>query len=117
VHHLGANSLIVTVFGEEKAGDSCQHALELIDRAAVAAAFPAEYPPRLHLCHGVLDGGADLAEVRVEFPLPVFEFLAAEPLEWHDADAVYSDVAEVCARVSGSSDFSRIAFRPDASNA
>jgi hypothetical protein len=95
----GANSLIVTVFGEEEqAGDSCQHALELIDRAAVTAAFAAEYPPRLHLCHGVLDDGTDLAEVRIEFPLPVFKFPAAEPLEWHDADAVDSDVAKVCAR-------------------
>ena len=29
----GANSLIITVFGEEEqAGDSCQHALELINR-------------------------------------------------------------------------------------
>jgi hypothetical protein len=95
-----ANSLIVTVFSEEEqTGDSCQHALELINRAAVTAAFPAEHPPRLHLCHGVLDGGTDLAEVRVEFPLPVFKFPAAEPLEWHDTDAVDSDVAKVCARV------------------
>ena len=67
---LGANSLIITVFGEEEQpGDGCEHALELVDRAAVAAAFPAEHPPCLHLCHGVLDGGADLAEDRVEFTL------------------------------------------------
>src|SRR6266704_5228802 len=52
----GANSLIITVFGEEEqSGDGCEHALELADRAAVAAAFPAEHPPCLHLCHGVLD--------------------------------------------------------------
>src|SRR6266487_3952621 len=64
----GANSLIITVFGEEEqSGDGCEHTLELADRAAVAAAFPAEHPPCLHLCHGVLDGGADLAEDRVEF--------------------------------------------------
>src|SRR5712691_12663373 len=74
----GANSLIITVFGEEEQpGDGCEHALELVDRAAVAAAFPAEHPPCLHLCHGVLDGGADLAEDRVEFTLPVQEFRSA----------------------------------------
>src|SRR6266568_2171736 len=45
----GANSLISTVFGEEEQpGDGCEHALELVDRAAVAAAFPAEHPPCLH---------------------------------------------------------------------
>src|SRR6266536_6498939 len=76
---LGANSLIITVFGEEEqSGDGCEHALELVDRAAVAAAFSAEHPPCLHLCHGVLDGGADLAEDRVEFTLPVQEFRSAE---------------------------------------
>src|SRR5712672_434924 len=85
----GANSLIITVFGEEEQpGDGCEHALELVDRAAVAAAFPAEHPPCLHLCHGVLDGGADLAEDRVEFTLPVQDFRSAEALEWHDPDAV-----------------------------
>src|SRR5713101_6776026 len=53
--YRGANSLIITVFGEEEQpGDGCEHALELVDRAAVAAAFPAEHPPCLHLCHGVL---------------------------------------------------------------
>jgi hypothetical protein len=84
---------------EEQASDSCQHALKLINRAAGTAAFPAEHPPRLHLCHGVLDGGTDLAEVRVEFPPLVFKFPAADSLEWSDADAdaVDSDVAEVCA--------------------
>src|SRR5216684_5400903 len=88
---LGANSLIITVFGEEEQpGDGCEHALELVDRAAIAAAFPAEHPPCLHLCHGVLDGGADLAEDRVEFTLPVQEFRSAEALEWHDPDAVDS---------------------------
>src|SRR5947209_2212777 len=87
----GANSLISTVFGEEEQpGDSCEHALELVDRAAVAAAFPAEHPPCLHLGHGVLDGGADLAEDRVEFTLPVEEFRPAEALEWHNPDAVDS---------------------------
>src|SRR5437773_7039635 len=81
----GANSLIITVFGEEEQpGDGCEHALELVDRAAIATAFPAEHPPCLHLCHGVLDGGADLAEDRVEFTLPVQEFRSAEALEWHD---------------------------------
>ena len=70
----GVNSLTITVFGEEKqSGDRCEHALELADRAAVAAAFPAKHPPCLHLCHGVLDDGADLAEDRVEFSLPVEE--------------------------------------------
>src|SRR6266568_3890763 len=97
----GANSLIITVFGEEEQpGDGCEHALELVDRAAVAAAFPAEHPPCLHLCHGVLDGGADLAEDRVEFTLPVQEFRSAEALEWHDPDAVDSDVAEVGASIA-----------------
>src|SRR5260370_25970649 len=92
----GANSLIITVSGEEEQpGDGCEHALELVDRAAVAAAFPAEHPPCLHLCHGVLDGGADLAEDRVEFTLPVQEFRSAEALEWHDPDAVDSYLAEV----------------------
>jgi len=44
---LGANSLIITVFGqEEQPSDGCEHALELVDRAAVAAAFPAEHPPQ-----------------------------------------------------------------------
>jgi hypothetical protein len=33
----GANSLIITVFGEEEQpGDGCEHVLELVDRAAVA---------------------------------------------------------------------------------
>ena len=41
-------------------------------------------------CHGVLDGGADLAEERVEFTLPVQEFRSAEALEWHDPDTVDS---------------------------
>ena len=41
----GVNSLIITVFGEEEQpGNGFQHALELVDRAAVAAAFPAEHP-------------------------------------------------------------------------
>src|SRR6266568_2192595 len=99
--YLGANSLIITVFGEEEQpGDGCEHALELVDRAAIAAAFPAEHPPCLHLCHGVLDGGADLAEDRVEFTLPVQEFRSAEALEWHDPDAVDSYVAEVGASIA-----------------
>src|SRR6266702_5352074 len=103
---LGANSLIITVFGEEEqSGDGCEHALELADRAAVAAAFPAEHPPCLHFCHGVLDGGADLAEDRVEFTLPVQEFRSAEALEWHDPDAVDSDVAEVGASIAGGHGF------------
>jgi len=97
----GANSLIIAVFGEEEqSGDCCEHALELVDRAAVAAAFPAEHPPCLHLCHGVLDGGADLAEDGVEFTLPVEELRSAEALERHDPDAVDSDVAEVGASIS-----------------
>src|SRR5260370_36254757 len=59
--YAGANSVIMTVFcEEEQPGDGCERALELVDRAAVAAAFPAEHPPCLHLCHGVLDGGADV---------------------------------------------------------
>jgi glyoxylase-like metal-dependent hydrolase (beta-lactamase superfamily II) len=99
--YLGANSLIITVFGEEEQpGDGCEHALELVDRAAVAAAFPAEHPPCLHPSHGVLDGGADLAEDGVEFTLPVQEFRSAEALEWHDPDAVDSDVAEVGASIA-----------------
>jgi hypothetical protein len=36
----------------------------------------------------VLDSGADLAKVRVEFALPVFQFCAANPLERRDRDAV-----------------------------
>ena len=101
VVNQGANSLIIAVFGEEEqSGDCCEHALELVDRAAVAAAFPAEHPPCLHLCHGVLDGGADLAEDRVEFTLPVQELRSAEALERHDPDAVDSDVAEVGASIS-----------------
>ena len=56
--------------------------------AAVAAAFPAvALRDALHLCHGVLDGGPDLAEDRIEFTLPVQEFRSAESLEWHDPDA------------------------------
>src|SRR6266702_2187577 len=107
----GANSLISTVFGEEEQpGDGCEHALELVDRAAVAAAFPAEHPPCLHLCHGVLDGGADLAEDRVEFTLPVQEFRSAEALEWHDPDAVDSDVAEVGASIAGGHGFLQYFF-------
>jgi hypothetical protein len=43
----------------------------------------------------MLDDGADLAEDRVEFTLPVQELRSAETLEWHDHDAVDSDVAEV----------------------
>lgn len=97
----GVNSLIITVFGEEEqSGNGFQHALELADRAAVAATFPAEHPPCLHLCHGVLDGSADLAEDGVEFTLPVEEIRSAEALEWHDPDAVDSDVTEVGASIS-----------------
>ncbi len=96
----GVNSLTITVFGEEKqSGDCREHALELVDRAAVAATFPAEHPPCLHFCHGVLDGSADLAEDRVEFTLPVQEFRSAETLEGHDPDTVDSDVAEVRASI------------------
>jgi hypothetical protein len=74
----GAYSLIVAVFSEEKQpGYRRQHALELIDRAAVAASFPAEHAPCLDFRHGVLNGGADLTEARVELLLPVFQFLAA----------------------------------------
>src|SRR5712691_2659658 len=98
-HTQGANSLIITVFGEEEQpGDGCEHALELVDRAAVAAAFPAEHPPCLHLCHGVLDGGADLAEDRVEFTLPVQEFRSAEgvPLsERHLISGCFGSCGEV----------------------
>jgi len=57
--YRGVNSLVITVFGEEEQpGDGCEHALELADQAAVATAFPAEHPPCLHLCHGMLNGGA-----------------------------------------------------------
>ena len=98
---LGDNSLIITVFGEEEqSSDCCQHALELVDRAAVTAAFPAEHPPSLYLRDGVLDGGVDLAEDRVEFTLPVEELRSAEALERHEPDAVDSDVAEVGASIS-----------------
>src|SRR5260370_19894473 len=63
----GANSLIITVFGEEEqSGDCCEHALELVDRAAVAAAFPAEHPPCLHLCHGGCSAGKAAATARSE---------------------------------------------------
>jgi hypothetical protein len=37
IWNRGVNSLIITVFGEEKqSGDGCEHVLELADRAAVA---------------------------------------------------------------------------------
>ena len=68
-------------------------------RAVVAAAFPAEHPPRLHLRHGVLDGGADLAEDR-RFTPPVQKRRSAKALERHDPDAVDFDVAEVGASIS-----------------
>src|SRR4249919_2766045 len=101
-----ATRLIINVFGEEEQpGNGCEHALELADRAAVAAAFPAEHPPCLHLCHGMLDGGADLAEDGVEFTLPVQEFRSAKALEGHDPDAVDSDVAEVASSIAGDHGF------------
>ena len=97
----GVNSLIITVFGEEEQpGYGFQHALELVDRAAVAAAFPAEHPPCLHFCNSVLDGSADLAEDGVEFTLPVEEIRSAEALERHDPDTVDSDVTKVGASIS-----------------
>ena len=36
----------------------------------------------------MLDSGADLAEIRIEFALPVFQLRAASPLERRDRDAV-----------------------------
>jgi hypothetical protein len=70
----GVNSLIVSVLSkEDQPGNGGQHALVLVDRAAVPPAFPAEHAPRLDFCDGMLDCGADLAEACVEFTLPVFQ--------------------------------------------
>jgi len=57
--------------------------------------------PGLYLGDGALDCGTQLAEVAVEFFLPVQQVLAGFPLERHDSYPVDTDVAEVCHRVIG----------------
>lgn len=92
----GVNSLLVSVLSEEEqSGNGRQHALVLVDRAAVSPSFLAEHAPCLHFCDGVLDGGADLAEACVEFALPAFQFPAFRLPERNDPDTIYTDVAEI----------------------
>ncbi len=78
----------------------------LVDRAPITTALLAEHPPALQFRNGMLDGGAGLAQVMIEFCLPVLHFGAAE-----------AGVTQRCSRVvSGASSQPRLAAPPQSAS-